>query len=143
MKKTKKIKKMTRETKIGIFKFFIFLFVIFIAFSGLTYYEAGKGKKLKRETTEIQKERLTNSLKIFKALEGEYPDLYGKENSLDLIKTQKGVSFAKIYGSKEIFKVPENIKKPIEETNKIVLSKDGQGGWYYKQESGTIEPNLP
>ena len=31
----------------------------------------------------------------------------------------------------------------IEETNKITLSKDGKGGWYYQQESGVIEPNLP
>ena len=33
--------------------------------------------------------------------------------------------------------------KDVEETNKIVLSKDGKGGWCYNQESGVIEPNLP
>ena len=143
MKKTKKIKKTTWENKIGLLKFFIFTFFILIAFSGFVYYEAKKGKKLKTEITAIQKEKIENSIRIFKALGGWNPHLYGNENDLEQVKTSSGVSFAKIYGAKELFMVPGNIKKNVEETNKIVLSKDGKGGWYYNQENGVIEPNLP
>lgn len=143
MKKTKKIKKTTWENKIGLLKFFIFTFFILIAFSGFVYYEAKKGKKLKTEITAIQKEKMENSIRIFKALGGGNPHLYGNENDLEQVKTSSGVSFAKIYGAKELFMVPGNIKKNVEETNKIVLSKDGKGGWYYNQENGVIEPNLP
>ena len=80
MKKSKK--KMTRETKIGILKFFIFIFIILCIFSAFVFFQGKRGRRLKRVTIEIQTEKLNNSIKIFKALEGKYPELAGKENNL-------------------------------------------------------------
>ena len=141
MKKSKK--KMTRETKIGILKFFIFIFIILCIFSAFVFFQGKRGRKLKRVTVEVQTEKLNNSIKIFKALEGRYPELAGNENNLSNIKTSKGVTFQEIYSDEKVFILPEDIKNEIEETNAVTLVKDKKGGWYYDMAKGTIEANLP
>ena len=141
MKKAKK--KMTKETKMTILKFFIFIFIIFCIFSTFIFFQGKRGRKLKRVTVEVQAEKLNNSIKIFKALEGRYPDLAGNENNLKDIKTSKGVSFQEIYEDEKVFALPEDIKNKVEETNTITLVKDEKGGWYYDMAKGTIEANLP
>ena len=120
MKKSKK--KMTKETKMAILKFFIFIFIIFCIFSVFVFFHAAKGRRLKRVTVEVQVEKLNNSIKIFKALEGRYPELAGKEDNLKEIVTSKGVSFQEIYEDEKVFALPKDIK------NKIVwLPKSTQG----------------
>ena len=141
MKKSKK--KMTKETKISVLKFFIFLFIILCILSSFVFFQGKRGRKLKRITVEIQTEKLNNSIKIFKALEGRYPELAGNENNLNDIKTSKGVTFQEIYEDEKIYTLPEDIKNKIEETNTIRLVKDEKGGWYYDMARGTIEANLP
>ena len=141
MKKSKK--KMTKETKMAILKFFIFIFIIFCIFSVFVFFHAAKGRRLKRVTVEVQAEKLNNSIKIFKALEGRYPELAGKEDNLKEIVTSKGVSFQEIYEDEKVFALPKDIKNKIEETNAITLVKDEKGGWYYDMAKGTIEANLP
>ena len=141
MKKSKK--KMTKETKISVLKFFIFIFIILCILSSFVFFQGKRGRKLKRITVEIQTEKLNNSIKIFKALEGKYPELAGKENNLRDIKTSKGVTFQEIYEDEKIYTLPEDIKNNIEETNTIGLVKDEKGGSYYDMAKGTIEANLP
>ncbi len=141
MKKSKK--KMTKETKISVLKFFIFIFIILCILSSFVFFQGKRGRKLKRITVEIQTEKLNNSIKIFKALEGRYPELAGNENNLNDIKTSKGVTFQEIYEDEKIYTLPEDIKNKIEETNTIRLVKDEKGGWYYDMARGTIEANLP
>ena len=141
MKKSKK--KMTKETKISVLKFFIFIFIILCIFSAFVFFQGKKGRKLKRITVEIQTEKLNNSIKIFKALEGRYPELAGNENNLKEIKTSKGVTFQEIYEDEKVYTLPEDVKNKIEETNTIRLVKDEKGGWYYDMAKGTIEANLP
>ena len=141
MKKSKK--KMTKETKISVLKFFIFIFIILCILSSFVFFQGKRGRKLKRITVEIQTEKLNNSIKIFKALEGRYPELAGNENNLNDIKTSKGVTFQEIYEDEKIYTLPEDIKNKIEETNTIRLVKDEKGGWYYDMAKGTIEANLP
>ena len=141
MKKSKK--KMTKETKISVLKFFIFIFIILCILSSFVFFQGKRGRKLKRITVEVQTEKLNNSIKIFKALEGKYPELAGKENNLRDIKTSKGVTFQEIYEDEEVFTLPRDIKNEIEETNIIRLVKDEKGGWYYDMAKGTIEANLP
>ena len=141
MKKSKK--KMTKETKISVLKFFIFIFIILCILSSFVFFQGKRGRKLKRITVEVQTEKLNNSIKIFKALEGRYPELAGNENNLNDIKTSKGVTFQEIYEDEKIYTLPEDIKNKIEETNTIRLVKDEKGGWYYDMARGTIEANLP
>lgn len=141
MKKTKK--KMSKEAKIFLLKFFILLFIILSVFSGFVYFQGKKGRRLKSLAVEMESERLNNAVRIFKALEGEYPDLYGNENNLDEVKTLNKVSFREIYAGNELFALPEDLKNHIEEKNEIVLSKDGKGGWVYDKVSGKVEANLP
>ena len=141
MKKSKK--KMTKETKISVLKFFIFIFIILCILSSFVFFQGKRGRKLKRITVEVQTEKLNNSIKIFKALEGRYPELAGNENNLNDIKTSKGVTFQEIYEDEKIYTLPEDIKNKIEETNTIRLVKDEKGGWYYDMAKGTIEANLP
>ena len=141
MKKTKR--KMTKESKIAILKIFALLIFALFTFMGYIYYQGGKGRELKLITVEIETEKLSNAIKLFKALEGEYPDLYGNENNLDSIRTQKGVSFEQIYDSKELATLPSDIEHKVEEKNDIVLIKDGSGGWFYNRINGKIEANLP
>ena len=134
---------MTKETKISVLKFFIFIFIILCILSSFVFFQGKRGRKLKRITVEIQTEKLNNSIKIFKALEGRYPELAGNENNLNDIKTSKGVTFQEIYEDEKIYTLPEDIKNKIEETNTIRLVKDEKGGWYYDMAKGTIEANLP
>ena len=141
MKKTKK--KVSRETKTALLKFFIFIFIILSVFSIFVFFQGRRGRKLKRVTVEVQTEKLNNSIKIFKALEGRYPELAGNENNLANIKTSKGVTFQEIYSDEKVFILPEDIKNEIEETNAVTLVKDEKGGWYYDMAKGKIEVNLP
>jgi hypothetical protein len=141
MKKTKK--KLSKETKIAILKFFIFIFIIFCIFAVFVFFQGNRGRKLKNVTVEVQTEKLNNSIKIFKALEGSYPVLAGNENNLANVKTSKGVSFQEIYKDEKVFALPEDIKNKVEETNAISLVKDETGGWYYDMVKGTMEANLP
>ena len=129
--------------RVKIFKFSMFLLILFGIFVSCIYFQSLNGRKVKQANLEIQEEKLKNAIKIFKALDGSYPDLNGNENSLVEVKTDKGVSFAYIYGSDKLESLPESRKKSVKESNKITSKKTDTGGWHYIKETGLIEPNMP
>lgn len=90
---------------------------------------------------DIETSRLRNAIESYKLRTGDYPDLSGNENSLQNI--EKGnYTFELIYGDKEIYKIPGNLVKKSERTNKIVTVRDNRGGWVYNIRTGEIYPNI-
>ena len=121
--------------------------VIFLGIIGITAFILSVfifSKRVERIITadlDIETSRLRNAIESYKIRTGDYPDLSGNENSLQNI--EKGnYTFELIYGDKEIYKIPGNLAKKSERTNKIVTVRDNRGGWVYNIRTGEIYPNI-
>ena len=121
--------------------------VIFLGIIGITAFILSVfifSKRVERiiaADLDIETSRLKNAIESYKLRTGDYPDLSGNENSLQNI--EKGnYTFELIYGDKEIYKIPGNLVKKSERTNKIVTVRDNRGGWVYNIRTGEIYPNI-
>ncbi len=121
--------------------------IIFLGIIGITAFILSVfifSKRVERIITadlDIETSRLRNAIESYKIRTGDYPDLSGNENSLQNI--EKGnYTFELIYGDKEIYKIPGNLAKKSERTNKIVTVRDNRGGWVYNIRTGEIYPNI-
>lgn len=121
--------------------------VIFLGIIGITAFILSVfifSKRVERiiaADLDIETSRLKNAIESYKLRTGDYPDLSGNENSLQNI--EKGnYTFELIYGDKEIYKIPGNLAKKSERTNKIVTVRDNRGGWVYNIRTGEIYPNI-
>ena len=121
--------------------------IIFLGIIGITAFILSVfifSKRVERiiaADLDIETSRLKNAIESYKLRTGDYPDLSGNENSLQNI--EKGnYTFELIYGDKEIYKIPGNLVKKSERTNKIVTVRDNRGGWVYNIRTGEIYPNI-
>ena len=125
----------------------VLISVIFLGIIGITAFILSVfifSKRVERiiaADLDIETSRLKNAIESYKLRTGDYPDLSGNENSLQNI--EKGnYTFELIYGDKEIYKIPGNLVKKSERTNKIVTVRDNRGGWVYNIRTGEIHPNI-
>ena len=132
--------KITRKV---IFRGIVFLIVAVIAIFNVVILFSRKMDKLISADIQVETVKLQNAVKKFKEVTGANPKLSGLEDSLQNVRSADGkYNFETFYGSEKIYEIPENIKNHRERSNRIVIKKDGKGGWFYDEIKGTVSPNI-